>query len=385
MLVLLACGVHASPASFAANSSSADTNNTQSDQRKLKALKAEIRQVKKRLNQFKGKRAGLVASLQQVEVAMGTLETAIAKNRKQVRTSQSKLRKFEVQKTQLVFNQTLQKKLIEKQLAQHYKMGQEPYIKQLFSEQEPQKMSRLSRYYGYFNRARLQQIEKYQASIVALKELQQHIQTEAGLLANKQRSLTQQHQSLAEKSAHRKTLVAKLNQEIRSGNQRLGTLDADQKRLQSLLTTLAKTTADLAAAGFSQSFPTAKGTLAWPTNGTITRRYGSKQKPSNLRWKGVTLNAKQGADVRSIHHGQVIFSGWLRGHGLLIVVEHNQHYMSIYAHNQTLLREEGDWVTAGELIATVGMTGGQELSALYFEIRKDGNPLNPELWCSSGR
>jgi septal ring factor EnvC (AmiA/AmiB activator) len=359
--------------------------NDNSDQRKLDALKKEILQLKKKLNQFEGKRSGLVKSLQQVEISMASIETDIRQNREQISKSKNQLNQLNQQRKELVKKQKDQKKLIAEQISAHYKMGQEPYIKLLLSEEDPNKVSRLSRYYEYFNRARIQQIELYQADIVALQELETKIEAEQNLLSKKQQQLTQQHLSLAEQSKQRKTLLSKLNSQIKSGNKRLGTLDADQKRLETLLNTLAKTTADLAAAGLSKPFPKARGTLPWPTTGRITRRFGSIQKPSNLRWKGVTLASKEGSHVRSIYHGRVIFSGWLRGHGLILVVEHNKHYLSIYAHNQTLLKEVGDWVTAGEWIATVGMSGGQEKPALYFEIRKDGNPLNPELWCSSDR
>lgn len=360
----------------------ADGNDT-ADQRKLDALKKEILQLKKKLNQFEGKRSGLVESLQQVEIAMADLETDIRNNRNQISSSKSQLHRLDQQRNQLRAKQKNQKKLIGEQISAHYKMGQEPYIKLLLSEEDPNKVSRLSRYYEYFNRARIQQIELYQLDIVALQEIEITIEAEQNLLSKKQKQLANQHLSFSEKSKQRKTLLSKLNSRIKSGNKRLGSLDADQKRLETLLNTLAKTTADLAAAGLSKPFPKARGTLPWPTTGRITRRFGSTQKPSNLRWKGVTLASKEGSHVQSIHHGRVIFSGWLRGHGLILVIEHNKHYLSIYAHNQTLLKEVGDWVTAGEWIATVGMSGGQEKPALYFEIRKDGNPLNPELWCSS--
>lgn len=316
---------------------------------------------------------------------MASLETAIRKNRQQISDSKNHLKQLNRQRKKLRASQQSQKERIAEQVSAHYKMGQEPFLKLLLSEQDPHKLARLSRYYGYFNHARIQQIKAYQADIVALQEIEQDIEKERDALSQKQQKLADRHLELSKKTSQRKTLISKLNDKIKTGNVRLESLDADQKRLETLLNSLAKTTADLAATGLSQPFPKARGTLPWPTEGRITRRFGSIQKPSKLRWKGVTLASREGTPVRSIHHGRVIFSDWLRGHGLVLVIEHNQHYLSIYAHNQTLLKDVGDWVTSGEWIATVGTTGGHEEPALYFEIRKDGNPLNPELWCSSSR
>ena len=316
---------------------------------------------------------------------MAGLETDIQKNRQQISASKTHLNTLNKQKKQLITNQKNQRKRIEEQLAAHYRMGREPYIKLLLSEEDPTKVTRLTRYYDYFNRARIERIRSYQSDIEALNKIETKIETERKLLASKEQNLKNQHRQLSEKFAQRKTLLSKINSDIKSGNRQLDSLDADQKRLSALLHSLERITSDLADAGLSQPFRDAKGILPWPTKGKIARRFGSIKKPGNRRWNGVTIAAKEGKDIHSIYHGRVVFSGWLRGHGLLTVVEHNQHYLSIYAHNQTLLKEEGDWVTAGEPIATVGQSGGQDKSALYFEIRKDGNPLNPELWCSSGR
>lgn len=327
----------------------------------------------------------MIKSLQTVEVAMANLEKDIRKNRQQISASKIHLSKLNKQKKLLVSKQKNQRQLIEEQLAAHYRMGREPYIKLLLSEEDPSKVTRLTRYYDYFNRARIQRIKSYQADIEAVKKIEAGIETERSLLANKKQHLKEQHQKVSGKSRQRKELLSKLNSQIDSGNKRLDTLGADQKRLKALLNSLEKITTDLTDAGFSQSFQDARGSLSWPTKGKITRRFGSIRKPGNRRWNGVTIDAREGQNIRSIYHGRVVFSGWLRGHGLLVVIEHNQHYLSIYAHNQTLLKEEGDWVSAAELIATAGQSGGQDKSALYFEIRKDGNPLNPELWCSSSR
>ena len=100
-----------------------------------------------------------------------------------------------------------------------------------------------------------------------------------------------------------------------------------------------------------------------------------------MRWQGVNIPAKEGTTVRSIHHGRVVYADWLRGSGLLLIIDHGDGYMSLYAHNQSLLRDVGEWVSAGTPVATVGDSGGQAKAALYFEIRYQGKPTDPARWC----
>ena len=125
----------------------------------------------------------------------------------------------------------------------------------------------------------------------------------------------------------------------------------------------------------------ARGAMRWPTEGRLGNRFGRPRNQGKMRWRGVTINAETGTPVNAIHHGRVVYADWLRGSGLLLVLDHGEGYMSLYAHNETLLRDVGDWVTAGAPIATVGASGGRERPALYFEIRHRGDPVDPGDWC----
>src|SRR5690606_28607021 len=131
----------------------------------------------------------------------------------------------------------------------------------------------------------------------------------------------------------------------------------------------------------NRSFREARGQLPWPVAGKPVNRFGSPRGNSSLRWQGINIVASEGTTVRAVHGGRVIFADWLRGSGLLLIVDHGGGFMSLYAHNQTLLRNVGDTVRAGEPIATVGSSGGQPQAALYFEIRREGVPTDPAQWC----
>ena len=128
-------------------------------------------------------------------------------------------------------------------------------------------------------------------------------------------------------------------------------------------------------------FNSLKGRLTWPVRGKLLKRYGAKKKGGDLKWQGVLIDAEAGTNVVSISTGKIVFADWFRNLGLLIIIDHGDGFMSLYGHNQNLLKNTGDWVLAGETIATVGDSGGQRDTALYFEIRKGAEPLNPSLWC----
>ena len=128
------------------------------------------------------------------------------------------------------------------------------------------------------------------------------------------------------------------------------------------------------------SFVAMKGKLPWPTRGKLAKRYGASRVANKIKWNGWLINTDLGSPVTAVHHGRVVFSDYLRGHGLLVVIDHGNAYLSLYAHNSELYKELGEWVNQGDLIAAVGDSGGLQDHALYFELRHKGNPVNPRSW-----
>ena len=133
--------------------------------------------------------------------------------------------------------------------------------------------------------------------------------------------------------------------------------------------------------GERKAFAGLRGKLKWPSRGRLANRYGSRRKEGKLKWQGVMIKAPEGTEVTAISHGRIAFSDWLRGFGLLTIIDHGDGYMSLYGGNQSLYKEVGDWVEAGDVIASVGNSGGHRETALYFEIRHNGKPTNPLKWC----
>jgi septal ring factor EnvC (AmiA/AmiB activator) len=216
----------------------------------------------------------------------------------------------------------------------------------------------------------------------ALEKVKSRIAAETKQLEKLRNRRLSEKEALEEKHRQRGTLVAKIGVELKDKDQRLQVMLKDEKELARLLGVLAEALQDIPAeSGESQHFASLKGKLKWPTKGKLTEQFGSKRRVANLRWQGVMIKAKEGAKVRAVSHGRVAFADWLRGYGLLIIIDHGDGYMSLYGHNQSLYKETGDWVEAGDAIAIVGESGGQQKTALYFEIRHLGKPIDPEKWC----
>jgi septal ring factor EnvC (AmiA/AmiB activator) len=263
-----------------------------------------------------------------------------------------------------------------------YMTGREELFKLLLSQESPASLGRMLVYYDYFNRARSERIRAVSAELGKLDDLGSQTERVAAELARLEAEQAAEVAALAKIRDERKAAVAKLDAGIATANAAMTKLRSDEKRLTELVVQLTEL-----MAGFpvdtEQPFGKLKGKLAWPVQGRIVGDYGQPRGGGPVKWSGVLLEASQGTAVRAVYHGRVAFADWLPGLGLLIIVDHGDGYMSLYGHNEALLKEPGDWVEPGETIAQVGDTGGQSRPALYFEIRQNGEPVNPRPWIAS--
>jgi septal ring factor EnvC (AmiA/AmiB activator) len=166
--------------------------------------------------------------------------------------------------------------------------------------------------------------------------------------------------------------------------EKLGLLAKDEGELRRLLESIQTALADIPTATGGTPFDELQGKLAWPSPGPIMTHFGNyRTETADMLSQGVVIGADMGANVRAVSGGRIAFADWMRGFGLLIIIDHGEGYMSLYGHNQSLYKSLGEWVETGELIARVGDSGGLAVSGLYFEIRHDGKPLNPAAWCKT--
>jgi septal ring factor EnvC (AmiA/AmiB activator) len=257
--------------------------------------------------------------------------------------------------------------------------GREELLKVLLSQDSPATVGRTLVYYDYFNRARSARIAALTTEMQGLTELRAASDAAQRQLAEVTAAQAEQVAALEHARDERRSLVAKLDAGIGDTNAAIAKLKAEEQRVGDLVKRLAKATAGFPVDS-SQPFARSKGKLAWPVAGRLAGDYGQPRAGGQVRWNGVLLEAERGSAVRAIYGGRVVFADWLPGLGLLVIVDHGGGYMSLYGHNETLLKQPGDAVAAGDAIAQVGDSGGQARPALYFEIRQNGEPVDPHQW-----
>lgn len=353
-----------------------------SDKRaQLKALKARISSVQSELNSKREQRSGEQKALRKVETQLGELQRSLRATNKAIDEQQQQLQSLNQRKLKLRDQQRKQQRLIEQQILAAYQLGQEKKLKMLLNQESPDKLSRALVYYDYFNKARAEQIDSYLSTIDELDAIAPAIEQKAAELNTSRDSLNAQKSALASKQREREQTLAALDKQIGSRDENLKAMQSEQDDLLKLLSAIEEEVANISLPESYSPFSTRRGKMPWPAPGKHLNRFGSARGGSSLTWNGIEISASRGSEVKAIHHGRVVFADWLRGAGLLIILDHGDGYMSLYGHNESLLFETGDWVKAGDAIATVGNSGGRNSASLYFEIRKNGQPTNPSRWC----
>jgi len=349
---------------------------------KLEALRKKIRQLQVSLGETRNRQQALRQQLKSTEKEIGRLSRSLKKTREQLRRQKQALEHLQVRHQEQQAALARQREALRRQILASYTMGRQGYLKIILNQQDPAQIGRTLAYYDYFNRARAEQIESIQSQLREIAALEAQINHESAALQTLFSQQEAQVQKKEQQRAKRRAVLVKLDREIHTKEQRLQVFLQDEKNLARLLSQLQAVLSDIAPdAGEARPFHAAKGRLLWPAEGKIGARFGSRRKNAGkLRWQGLVINAAEGEAVRSIHAGRVAFADWLRGFGLLVIIDHGKGYMSLYAHNQSLYKSVGEWVSRGEVIATVGSSGGRADPGLYFEIRHNGKPTNPLKW-----
>lgn len=350
-------------------------------QQQLRALSAEIEEFKRVLENTESERDTLQSTLEENEKSISELLKRIESIEQDLKRGEDEVGRLKQEQLELEQAKAIQQKLIARQIRAAYEIGTREYLKVVLNQEDPNQLARMLRYYDYFNRARAAQVEDYRNTIANLDRV-------SAALIDRNRQLTRTRLALRKESAalesvqveKEQTLAAIVRNIAKTGSE-LEIRVRDRERLESLLERITGIV-DLQSPVNTLPFADRKGQLLLPVAGNVTDRFGSTR-TGNLRWNGVFIAADEGDPVVAVHYGHVVFSDWLRGFGLLLIINHGDGYMSLYGHNRILYREAGDWVAAGETIATVGNTGGQNRSGLYFEIRHAGKPADPQQWCQA--
>lgn len=353
----------------------------QETRERLDELRQRLSVLESAQEKDRSAQAALRRSLRDDEVKLGQLNRDLSDNKTALEAQQVELGKLQVQQQSLEKERVAQQQRVMRELRQAYQMGREGGLKALLNQDQPETLARALAYHGYIYDARQEAITAYRKTLNDLEAVAVDIQRTTEALQTTRASLAQQLSDIkATKASRQKTLV-KINANIANRDQQREGLLRDRSQLENLLKSIEATIIALVEPESYRPFTAVKGKMPWPLAGKHRHRFGQMRNKGKMRWQGVTIPAVPGADVRAIHYGQIVFADWFRGSGLLVIVDHGDGFMSLYAHNQSVLVEVGEWVTAGTVVSTAGNSGGQDSTALYFEIRHNGKPVNPAKWC----
>lgn len=361
-------------------SSVCTADNLQVKSKELKQLHKQIKQLSLKLNDLKNQKDTLLVELQKVDVHYGNsvvqlkdteakieqLNKALSLNRKEIDLKQKQI--------------DSQKDELEKQVVTAHGMGRSEKLKLILNQQDPSLSGRMMVYFDYLNKVRLEKIARIDKDLEILAKLENERLKESALLEENLKLRQQERSVLLKTKNERKALLSKIDEQTVTKKHQLNQFKTSEKRLKLLITSLQQAMDDFPLEeGAVKEFVKLKGKLPWPIRGKIIKKFGAKR--SDSRWDGVLIKAKEGESIKAVTRGRVVYADWLRGYGLLTIIEHGKGYMTLYAFNQSLFKSVGDWVEAGTVIATVGQSGGQSDTGLYFGIRKKGKPVNPVKWC----
>jgi septal ring factor EnvC (AmiA/AmiB activator) len=345
--------------------------------RELKRINNRITRLKQRLSDAKDKRETLEYELKKIDRKINRYTNTIYTLRAQINAKQKSIDSLDEQISSL--NQQLKEQTdsLSEQLTTTYMLGKHQGLRLLLNQQSPNSISRYLSYYAYINEYRSKLIKDVLSTKHQIQEKESSMKHELENKRQLQASITEKKQHLIKDQHYQQQVIESLDKQISRNSKNLNQYLKDKERLEAIITGFE---VKQAKPLIYENFSSMKNRLPWPTQGKVINLYGNKELINQSVSNGVTILAPEGQKVSAVFPGKVVFADWLRGYGLLIIVDHGNGYMTLYAHNQTLFKSSGDSVTQGETIALVGHSGGFRQNSLYFEIRSNGKPSNPLHW-----
>jgi len=350
-------------------------------QEKLAELQVELRARQQVLENNKASAQELEQVLKRSELEIAKVAKALAQNKQQLNSVLAEEEALVDEQEGLKEAIRQQQSLLSSQLKSAFMAGHYDYAKMLFYQEDARNFERVITYYQYLAKARQQEITRFRDNVARLEAVTEELAEKAESLLALRKTQESQRGVLLTRQDDRKQTLAKLNKTIASESGRIATLQANEKALLDAIEA-ARIAAERAAARAKVSLDglaKLKGKLLVPVEGHIRKLFGNRRQ-GQVRWKGIIIDGSEGEAVKSVASGKVLYADWLRGFGLVAIVDHGEGYMSVYGHNQALLKQAGDDILSGESIALVGRSGGQDYPNLYFEIRHKGKALNPTAW-----
>ena len=322
------------------------------------------------------KRSVWLAEVQKHDRDISQLNKEVSATQDLLNETKTELASLESNIVDLKSQQKSQAEHIAKHVAAAYRLTGQDFLKQLLNQQSPDTLDRMMRYHRYFSESRLEVLAEYRVTLEQLDEANTALSAKQETLSERQLKLQEEQGELTGERAERAELIKTLDLEKETKEEEYERLNRDRARLETLLAELRSRSRELDGS----AFVAARGALPMPVEGRIRHAFGSRRADNRLRWHGIDISAPHGTPVTSVFRGRVIFSDWLRGFGLLTIIDHGSDYMTLYGHVDALLKRVGDVVESGEIIASAGNSGGSQQSGLYFEVRHKGEPKDPISW-----
>ncbi|MDJ0759954.1 MAG: peptidoglycan DD-metalloendopeptidase family protein [Woeseiaceae bacterium] len=348
-------------------------------EQELEQVRSRISELKASMDEAARERDRLTSDLQKAEVEIGEKRVRLKELERERSYSERRSAELgaEIAKQESVLDE--QSGQLANQLKAAWMSGDQEKLKLLLNQKDPATLGRLVVYYDYLNEYRSENIQSITDALARLTALRSEVVAEAARLTDIAKRRYDELTQLNAAQEKRQALLGSLKQRMATESEEIERLAAEERDLTRLIDELSTILSDYPIRS-EEPFREFKGRLTWPVAGQLQHDFGQPRVGGELRWNGVVLLAPRGREVRAVYHGRVVFADWLAGMGLLVIVDHGDGYMTLYGYNETVLTDEGDWVAPGDVIATVGNSGGQAESALYFEIRRGQDPVNPGDW-----
>lgn len=343
-------------------------------QNELKGVKSEISRQQQALSKQNAELDSLQGSLKKQELQISSTEKQIKQTQEELVKANRAIEKLEQDIVRLTQQKQQQADKLKQLLITYYAMHSDNELPSIFEDSSEK--DRISQYYQHLAKERTTTIAKLNQTQKQLIDKQHSLQKERDTINQLLAQQTSTRDGLKKTQQQRQSTLGKIQSSISSDKVYLAELQRNEVRLKSELAKAARRNA-VPMDGLSKE----KGRLSWPIKGSILHRFGTTQ-TGQVDWKGIVISASYGQEVKAAYPGTVVFSEYLRGYGLVVLLDHGKGDMTLYGFNQSLLKKEGDKVTAGETIALAGDTGGQPQPSLYFEIRRNSKAQNPLQWLS---
>lgn len=345
----------------------------------LEKLRAQISAVRAELHREQQRADELTRELQRLDENIGSAAAGVQELEGTIQAHRERIAALQLRYERMTGQLEQQRDQLGQQLVAAYALGREQYVRLMLNQQDPDRLERVQVYYEYISAARGQRIHESLQALKSIDALARKRQAELAELGQLKRQRVATRKELQRDRRQRAVVLRRLRRRMADRGERLQRLKADAAGLAKLIQRL-RTLADIPAERSNERpFQGRKGELAWPLTGKLIAPSGAGRE-ADAQWHGVFIAAAEGSDVQAVAGGRVVFADWLRGLGLLLIIDHGRGYMTLYGHNQSLYKALGDWVEAGEIIATAGVSGGENRAGLYFEVRVHGKPDNPLAW-----